>query len=424
MCAIVEVDEVNPLFLFDCVLFLLYVWISYNALILAVGVKHLRRNSQKKRKISQSCMESLPTISIIVPVKNEEKVMNRLLQALLKLDYPPKKEEIIIVEDGSEDKTVEICRKYAKHSNQIRLLRKPISNGKPFALNYALKHAKGEIIAVFDADNVPESDTLLKAVKYFEDSSTAAVQGRTCSINSEENMQTEFVSYEEAIWFTHVQGKDGLGLFVPLAGNCQFIRRDILKEVNGWNEDSLSEDVEMAAKLTERGFKIRYAPEILSWQEHPANIIQLVRQRARWYRGYMEATLKYGTLITKMNKRSIDAEITLLGPCMLILGLLGYLRTVYTLLFSIQLSPFSLIMAQIIPLLTLILLLAVGLALINVHAKKPRRVTNLLWLPFIYAFLTIESCIALYALIQIALKKPRSWTKTTKTGTYKGIEET
>lgn len=407
----------NPIFLIlNCIVFLLFAWILYNIPILAVGVKHLQQANRKKREPSPTNRKKLPTISIIVPVKNEEKVVGRLLETLLKLDYPLEKREIIIVEDGSVDKTVEICSKYAKHPNQIKLLHKPTSNGKPSALNYALRHAKGQIIAVFDADNVPESDTLLKAVEYFEDSSTVAVQGRTYSINAEENMQSKFIFYEEAVWFTYVHGKDILDLFVPLAGSCQFIRRNILEKVNGWDEDSLSEDIEMAAKLTERGYRIRYAPDILSWQEHPANIIQLIRQRTRWYRGYMEAAPKYGKLVKKMNKRCIDAEITLAGPYMFALCLLSYLVAIYTFVIPTQLSSFSMIMPQVVLLLTLTLLLIVGLALIYARAIKPRRISNLLWLPFIYAFWNIENCISLYALIQIVLKKPRRWRKTTKTG--------
>ena len=123
--------------------------------------------------------------------------------------------------------------------------------------------------------------------------------------------------------------KDALNLFVPLTGSCQFVRRSVLERVGGWDEDSLSEDVEMSAKLTDKGYGIRYAPDIFSWQETPANIPQLIRQRTRWCRGYMETALKYGRLIRRVNKRSIDAEITLMGPYMFTLCLVGYLTALY-----------------------------------------------------------------------------------------------
>lgn len=177
-----------------------YVWTFYNIPILAVGVRHLRDLNRRKERLNSIEIERLPTVSIIVPVKDEEKVIDRLLKALLRLDYPAEKREIIIVEDGSVDGTVEVCRQHVRqYPNQVRLLHKPMSNGKPSALNYALKYAQGEIVAVFDADSVPELDALKKAVAYFRDPSVAAVQGRLCSINADENMLTKFVSYEGAV---------------------------------------------------------------------------------------------------------------------------------------------------------------------------------------------------------------------------------
>ena len=315
----------NPIYvIFICVLFSLYVWILYNIPVLAVGIKRLRRASLKKKKIEVD-PKKLPTFSIVVPVRDEERVVDRLLKALFKLDYPPERREIVVVEDGSVDKTPRICKEYAEnHLDCVKFVRQSVSNGKPSALNCALKHARGEIVAVFDADNVPEQDVLLRAAGYFEDSSIAAVQGTPCAINANENMLTKFVSYEEAVRFqAYYQGKDALGLFVPLTGSCQFIRRTVLDKVGGWNEESLSEDMEMSAKLTQKGYNVKYAPDIRSWQEYPANLAQLIKQRARWFRGCMEVALKYGRLITNPNRRSIDAEITLMGPYILAPYLIG-----------------------------------------------------------------------------------------------------
>jgi len=100
-------------------------------------------------------------VSIIVPVKNEEMVIDRLLRALTKLNYPQEKTEIVIVRDGSVDKTAEICREYVnEYPDQRRLIHQLSSRGKPAALNYALKHVRGEIVAVLDADSVPDPDAM------------------------------------------------------------------------------------------------------------------------------------------------------------------------------------------------------------------------------------------------------------------------
>ena len=399
------------------VLSVLYAWALYNIPILAAGVRHLWRSDVKGRKCSLLRRERLPTVSIIVPVKDEEKVVGRLLEAFLNLDYPPEKREIVIVEDGSVDNTVGICAKYARqYPDQVRLVRRSRSDGKPSALNHALKYVRGEIVAVFDADSVPEPDSLSKVVKYFEDMSIAALQGRPCAINADENMLSKFISYEEAVRYeAYLRGKDALNLFVPLTGSCYFVRRRVLDEVGGWDDESLSEDMELSARLIERGYKIKYASDLRSWQENPTNLDQLFRQRARWFRGCMEVSLSYGKLLKRMNRRCIDAEITLFAPFMFVPFLLGYVLGTYGLLGLIQGDVFSMVMAKGMMLLTTVTLFLVGMALL--YMTKPRKLTSLLWLPFVYAYWSVQSFIALYALVQIALKRPRIWVKTSKTGT-------
>lgn len=399
-----------------CVLSVLYVWTLYNIPILAVGVRHLRRSGQKRSKASAVHAERLPTVSIIVPVKDEEKVVGRLLEALLRLDYPLDKKEIVIVEDGSVDKTVEICREYVRrYPGQVKLVRKSRSYGKPSALNYGLKHIQGKIIAVFDADSVPNPDTLLKAVEHFEDPSVAAVQGRPCSINSDVNMLTKFISYEDAVRYeTYMRGKDVLNLFVPLTGSCYFIRRSVLLDVNGWDDASLSEDTEIALKLTKEGYRIRYAPEIRYWQENPVNLVQLIKQRIRWFRGEMEIAIKYGNLVTKPNRRNIDAEMTLIGPYMFILCLLSYFMLLQTFLVPVQQNFVFVTVNQITFLIIMVPLFLIGVDLI--YVTRPRRAANLLWLPFIYAYWILQNFLALYAFLQIVFRRPRKWTKTVKSG--------
>jgi len=128
----------------------------------------------------------------------------------------------------------------------------------------------------------------------------------------------------------------------------------------------------------------------------------------------MEVSLKYGKLITKFNRKSVDAEVTLAGPYMLALCFMGYLSALYTVLIPIQLDPFFTMMTQVTSLLSIVPLCIIGIALVCV--TKPRRVANLLWLPFIYAYWSLQTFLALYALIQIVLKRPRRWMKTMKTG--------
>lgn len=394
----------------------LYVWIIYNIPILAFGIKHLRQQGRKGKKSSSLSKTKLPLVSILVPVKNEEKVIGRLLEALMRLDYPQEKKEIVIVEDGSTDETVEICRRYIRqYPKQMKLVHQTTSNGKPSALNCGLRHVKGEIVAVFDADSVPESDTLLRVVEHFEDPSVAAVQGRACSINGDANMLAKFISYEEAVRYeAYIRGKDVLNLFVPLTGSCYFIRRSVLQDVHAWDDASLSEDMEVALKLMRKGHRIRYAPEIRYWQENPVNLAQLIKQRIRWFRGEMEMALKYGKLMTKPSRRNIDAEMTLFGPYIFILCLLSYLMFFQSFIMPVQQNSVFTAVNQLTFVISMIPLFLIGVAI--VYIAKPRRVASVLWLPFIYAYWILQNFLALYAFLQIILRRPKNWTKTVKNG--------
>jgi cellulose synthase/poly-beta-1,6-N-acetylglucosamine synthase-like glycosyltransferase len=396
------------------VLLSICLWGLYNVPILATGVQDFRKSRQKSQKKNLSD-EFLPTFSIVVPVKNEEKVIGRLLDALSKLNYPVEKREIIIVEDGSTDGTLDICINYAKAHADVKILRKPSSNGKPSALNYGLKHAKGEIVAIFDADNVPDANALMAVREYFEDPAVAAVQGKTLSLNSKENMLTQFISYEEAVWCeAYLRGKDVLNLFVHLKGSCQFMRRDVLDKLEGFDEAVLSEDMEISARLTENNYKIRYASDVVAWQESPSNLKTLFKQRTRWFRGTMEVAFKYGRLMARPSRKNFDAETTLYGPFILIASLIPY-TAMFWAFFTIL--PFDVVWrfaVQFAALTTTLTMLLCGLAL--VYVTKPRRVRNVLWLPFVYFYWSLQAFIALYAALLIFLRRPRRWTKTDKKG--------
>jgi len=397
------------------VMLFVYAWSLYNLPILVAGVRNLRRTKRKDGGESVG-NEGLPVFSIIVPVKNEGKVVGRLLDALSKLRYPVEKTEVIIVEDGSTDGSLDVCVQYAEQNvGRVKILHKPFSCGKPSALNYAVKEARGDIIAVFDADNVPAEDVLVNVCKYFEDPKVAAVQGRTLSINSQENMLTRFIAHEETVWCeAYLGGKDVLNLFVHLKGSCQFFRRDVLQKLRGFDEKALSEDMEISARLAEGGYKIRYASDVRSWQESPGSVKSLFRQRLRWFRGTMEVAFKYGRLMSKPSMRNFDAEVTLVGPFVLIAALSTYFATFFT---FFEPLPFNFLLQFVIrssALVATLTLLSIGVALI--YSTKPREAKSVLWLPFIYFYWSLQAFISFYAVLLIMLRRPRNWNKTAKTG--------
>ncbi len=396
-----------------CVFLFFYVGLFYNMPVLAAGVSDIRR--KRRPKLSNYEREGLPFFSLIVPVKNEEVVVGRLFEGFARLNYPMDRFEVIVVDDGSVDATADICRRYSEAAGNVRFFRREVSSGKANALNYGLKFCRGDIVGIFDADNVVARDALANVVGYFDDANVSAVQGRIHSINSNENMLTQFVAYEDLIWSeAYLRGKEVLGLFVSLRGCIEFVRRQVLEELGGFDESTLAEDIEISARLTEKGHKVRYAHDVWGWQESPASLKPYLKQRTRWFRGHLEVAFKYGRLLSSMNRRTVDAEITLFLPLVAIASMFSYWFASWAVMslasFSVMLQAFS-IFSMVG---TSILVVLCGLAMTFV--SKPRRVRSLLWVPFVFGYWCLESFLALYALLLIVFRRPRRWVKTEKSG--------
>jgi cellulose synthase/poly-beta-1,6-N-acetylglucosamine synthase-like glycosyltransferase len=399
--------------IFTALLLTFFVFSIYSLPIIASGFWRLLRRRRKKMNSTEEVESGHPFVSIIVPVKNEEKVIGRLLDALTNFHYPSDKTEVIVVNDASADRTGEICFQYSSVHSEVKVLEKEVSTTKAGALNFGLNCAKGEIIATFDGDSVPEPDALLRAVEYFKNPCVAAVQGRICSINAGQNMLTRFISHECSVQYElYLGGKDALDLYVGLAGTCQFIRKEDLAAVGGWNEDCLGEDSELSVKLIERGKTIRYASEVRTFEESPSNVRSLLAQRARWYRGNIEVGLRFGRLMKRPNVRRFDAEMTFFATFMILLCVLNYFAPLWA--FSLPSTSFTLLIAQFTCVSTVFFLGVIGVAL--AFLSKPLRLRNVLWLPFIYAYWGFQSFIAMFALFEIVLRRKKRWRKTEHSG--------
>lgn len=400
------ISDIISIILLSVLLF----WTVYNGSLIYVGIKSKRKTSPNNIETAE-----FPTFSIIVPTKNEEAVITRCLSGLLDLDYPKSKMQIIIVDGNSTDKTTELCSEFsAKYPQTFKIITEKQPKGKPAALNLALPYLTGEIVGVFDADSLPKKETLKKIATYFSDQRTVAVQGRTTSANEKQNILTRVIASEEKAWFQAlIAGREKLQLFVPLNGSCQFIRRNKLEELGGWDENSLTEDVELAVRLVEKNYVIKYAPDVCSEQETPENLRGLIKQRVRWYRGYMDTAMKYGRLLDNLNRRTIDAEISLSGPFIMVVSFLSYVNWFIVALFLFQSTPIINFTGLVIAL-TAVSLVSIGISL--TASEKPIKLRNISWIPTIYIYWLLQMCIAFWAFLKLIFRQKRVWDKTVKKG--------
>lgn len=299
------------------------------------------------------------TFSLIVPAKNEEKVLPRLLDRLVSQQYDKSKYEVIVVEDSSTDGTLEVCKKYERSYSNVKCLSLPrpnVVNGKARGINEALKVAKGEVIGIFDADSVPSLDVLSVVAPYFVNGSVA-VQVKVQPINVRESVIARLASVEELLYEYTLLGRSRLGLFVSLEGTGSFIRKDVLVSLGGFDENTLTEDLALSLVIYLSGRRVDYTPEAVVWREVVPKFSWLVRQRLRWYRGHLELVRYVATKKgLKLDPTTVDGLLTVLGPVIISLYPVGFALWFFT---SYQLALYALIALSFSSFITFLLTLAV-----------------------------------------------------------------
>ncbi len=393
-------------------------WTIYNGSIIYVGIRHKRKEealTKNKTAPQNTYTGDLLSYSIIVPTKNEETVIRRCLNGILAMDYPRDKIQVIVVDGASTDKTLSICSEFEqKYPQMFKVISEQTTRGKPAALNLAMHYTTNDIVATFDADSLPNIDVLRKVTLYFGDTKIVAIQGLTTSINERSNVLTRVIAQEEKAWYQMLlSGREKLQLFIPLNGTCQFVRRTVLEELGGWDENSLTEDVELALRLVEKNHHVKYASDVCSGQETPTVLRSLIKQRVRWYRGYMETALKYGRLLDNINRCTLDAEISLAGPFMMVVSLLSYINWFIVVAFLWQSTPIIDFTGLVIAL-TAVSLISIGVGL--TASEKPIKIKNILWIPTIYVYWLLQMFIAGWAFLKLVFRRKREWSKTAKIG--------
>lgn len=231
----------------------------------------------------------LPFVGVVIPAKNEEPVIEATVRNLCAMDYAEdgqRRFEVIVVDDRSTDGTPAILKRLARDL-PITVVQTPQGSfGKAAALNYGIGRARADLIAVFDADARVEPDFLARLVPFLAEPGVGGVQARRMLYNAGQNLVTRVQDDEHALFQRMLQrARRWLGGMTCFSGNGLLVRRDVLDEVGGWNEDALTEDIDLSVRFHLAGWEIAYCDEAIVWEEAVAHLRPLVRQRVRWFEG-------------------------------------------------------------------------------------------------------------------------------------------
>jgi len=247
----------------------------------------------KHRETLQPNLKNYPKVSVIVPAYNEEKVLKKTLESMVETQYPRK--EIIFVDDGSTDGTLDIAREF---KSQITVLHKE-NGGKASALNYALVYAKGEIIVIVDADTIIGRNSIKEIVKGFEVNEHVAAVAGNIKVRNRVNWITKCQALE---YLTGIQvirrAFDTFGSITVVPGALGAFKKKCISGTGAYGKETIVEDFDQTIKLLKAGLITQGSVKAVAYTEAPSSLGDFVKQRKRWYRGNIQVLKRHSDALT------------------------------------------------------------------------------------------------------------------------------
>lgn len=290
------------------VLIVLCTYGAHRALLVYQCWLHSRRISVGERRVDIA-EEALPTVTIQLPIFNEATVAARLIAATGKMDYPAHKLEIQVLDD-STDETVRIAREAVDALVALGInaqhVRRPTRHGyKAGALDYGLGTATGELIAIFDADFIPQADFLRQVVGHFQDSRIGMVQTRWGHMNRDHSLFTQVQALMlDGHHMVENRARFGAGHMFNFSGTGGIWRRAAIDAAGGWQHDTLTEDLDLSYRAQMAGYRFVYRSDVLTPSELPEDISAFRAQQFRWAKGTVQTA-------RKLLKRVVSSKLSL-----------------------------------------------------------------------------------------------------------------
>ncbi len=280
-----------------------FLLVTISAIMCLYIVRHFRFFWDRLFREQRRCQQDLagtytPSVSILIPMHNEEKVAAEILDRFIEMDYPKDDGlyEVIAIDDSSTDATPSIVDDYASKFSFIKAAHRVGNggNGKSKALNIGLKVASNELVLIFDADYLPPRDCIERLVAPFVDVEIGGVMGRVVPVNSPESFVTRIMDIERAGGYQiSQQARYNLNLIPQFGGTVGGFRRSVLKAVGGFDETKLAEDTDVTYKLYLRGWKVAYVNAAECYEEAVLSWDKREKQLKRWAIGHNQCLFDY-----------------------------------------------------------------------------------------------------------------------------------
>lgn len=284
---------------------LLWAFIVLSTLLVTLRIGMILFYAKRyKMPVSIETPENMPEVTVLVPAYNEEKVIANTLNALLASDYKGAL-EILVVNDGSTDKTAEVVAQLAGQHSCIRLINQK-NQGKSMAIKRGLDEAGYELVVMLDADTLFEPQTINRLVlPMLQDQTIGAVAGHA-KVGNRNNMVTQFQALEYMYSFNLDRcAYDALNCITVVPGAVCAMRKSAVRHAGGISTDTLAEDTDLTLALHKTGYRIRYVSAAVAWTEAPETINALIKQRIRWVYGTLQCLWKHRDMLFDMRYKAL-----------------------------------------------------------------------------------------------------------------------
>ncbi|MFL5825723.1 MAG: glycosyltransferase [Thermoleophilaceae bacterium] len=359
------------------------------------------------------------SFSLLVPARHEEQVLGTTLDTLARLDHPDF--EILAIIGHDDEATRAVAEAAAARNDNVRVvIDHSWPKSKPKALNTALPACRGDVVGVFDAEDEVHSGLLRRVDALFQTSGAHVVQGGVQLMNYRSSWYSLRNVLEYFFWFSSRLHFHARQRFIPLGGNTVFVRADVLRAVGGWDPECLAEDCELGVRLSVLGARteVAYESEIVTREETPHSIRELVKQRTRWSQGFLQV-LRAGHWRRLPRRQRLLGAYTLATPFLQAFsGLLIPLAFVTAFLLK---APVPVVLITFLPLAPMLIILAIEIAALGHFCKSYGQRARLYdYARLVLGFFPYQLLLS-YAAVRAAARElfgVRNWEKTAHVGAH------
>lgn len=384
----------------------------------------LARHARDRRSRAPEVPSPAPLVTVLIPAHNEEAVIVSAVERVLASAY--EHTQVIVLDDGSTDRTAELVERQFTSTNRVQLLRLT-KRGKAAALNRGLQLALGQYVIALDADTQFEPQTIGRLVRWFADPRLAAVAG-----NAKVGNRINLVTRWQALEYVVAQNLErralmALGCVTVVPGAVGAWRRSALEVVGGFPEDTLAEDQDLTMAVQLKGYRVAFDPTAIAWTEAPATIAGLLRQRARWSFGTLQCLWKHRDALLRPKYGALgligmpqiwlfQIVLALLAPAVDLMLVGQVLSTIFGLIqHGAEFDPTSTVAG--LSFCALFLLFDIGAGLLALALEPGEHWSSALWLPVQrFGYRQLMYFVVCKAVVRALAGVPVDWGRLHRTG--------